>query len=51
MNKIKKFEKKGWCTKGLRLELGYCMDEFPRPPYKTGAEATPSKKHGIGKKR
>ena len=44
MMKIARFEKKGWSTKGLRRELGYCTGEFPRPPHKTGSEAAPSKK-------
>ena len=34
--KIKKFEKKGWSTDGLKKELGYCTGELDRPTFLTG---------------
>ena len=44
--KIKKFEKKGWSTDGLKKELGYMMGE-PRPTFKTGHDANPNKKRKL----
>ena len=38
--KIRKFQKKGKCTKGLTKELGYAMGES-RSEFKTGREADP----------
>ena len=41
--KIRKFEKRGKSTEGLKKELGY-MTGDPRPTFKTGSEASPGKK-------
>ena len=38
--KVRQYEKKGKCTKGLTKELGYAMGET-RPEFKTGREADP----------
>ena len=37
--KIKKFEKKGWSTDGLKKELSYCTGDSPRPEFATGHSA------------
>ena len=47
MRKIKKFERKGWKTGGLKKELSYCMGETPRPAFKTGATVDPRKNKGL----
>ena len=47
MRKIKKFERKGWKTAGLKKELSYCMGETPRPAFKTGATVDPRKNKGL----
>ena len=46
MNKIKKFEAKGWSTSGMTKELAYCVGENNRPEFKTGRDVDPRlKKH------
>ena len=47
MQKIRRFESRGWNTEGLKKELSYCMGEVDRPPFKTGRDADPRlKKYG-----
>mgnify|MGYP001384902676 CR=1 FL=1 len=41
MKKIRKFKKKGKCTKGLEKELEYMSGDSTRPSFKTGPEADP----------
>ena len=38
-SKIKRFEKKGWSTEGLKKELAYCTGETARPEFATGHAA------------
>jgi|TARA_R110002020_G_scaffold67820_9_gene177957 hypothetical protein len=39
MSKIRKFDKKGKSTAGLKRELAYLTGEIERPEFKTGAAA------------
>ena len=41
MAKIRKFEKRGKNTDGLKRELAYVMGDEKRPEFKTGREADP----------
>lgn len=41
MSKIRKFEKNGKKTEGLKKELGYAMGEMDRPAFRTGRDADP----------
>ena len=41
MSKIRKFEKKGRNTEGLKKELKYVSGEQTRPEFKTGRETDP----------
>ena len=43
-SKIKRFEKRGWSTEGLKRELDFSTGEVDRPEFKTGHDANPSKK-------
>ena len=42
-SKIKRFEKKGWSTEGLKKELAYCTGETARPEFATGHAEVMSK--------
>ena len=37
--KIRKFEKRGWSTDGLKKELSFCDGSSPRPDFATGHAA------------
>ena len=41
MAKIKKFEKRGKSTDGLKRELAYSVGDESRPEFKTGRDADP----------
>ena len=38
-SKIKRFEKRGWSTEGLKKELAYSTGEVSRPDFTTGHAA------------
>ena len=46
--KIKRFERQGKNVEGLKRELGFCLGEFPRPEFKTGAIADARHKKRTG---
>ncbi len=48
-SKIKRFEKRGWSTDGLKKELSFSTGETARPEFKTGAAANPPKRRGFAK--
>ncbi len=45
--KIKRFEKRGWSTDGLKKELAFSTGETPRPEFKSGHDADPTKKRRV----
>ena len=47
MAKIRKFEKRGKSTDGLKRELAYAMGDEARPEFKTGREADPRLKRAY----
>ena len=38
-SEIKRFEKRGWSTEGLKKELGFSTGEAKRPVFSTGSVA------------